>query len=398
MILRQRASKFEVHGLKTGRWSIHSILDDEALAVEEAQRMLADRVAQAVRVIAVRTSALGLTRESVVLEREAPPEAKPILLRPIPYGTPLCASAHDLGASGGRRAIGHIFHQYLARQQIGPTELLFHAGHGRKLSEYGGLLRSALSKLAQVQAPVTGEGVRERLQRLDTLVEEVEGRARRYLALSRAWRVPPPGDSAAIAAWAQGQARGQPGLFEEFFLTATALRLASVRTQAGKLEILAEDIATAPRQTYPLLDGLIADYLPFPEVIQDVFGPQRSLADFLIALTLLLRQPGTPALDTPRGPSLAALAAGLAMDALPETRAVLMEWLVRELASDHPLYRHDPDQEGAQLERVRQTLVGRDSAVFGGAPVEHALELRQAAWRQRAARGKGRAMMTGSLS
>lgn len=384
MVFRFRAMKYEVHGFHDERWTIHFIYDDEMTARGQAERMLQGRAVAGVRVVATRTSLSGFPQGKLVHEKLAPVVPKPIVLRQAPDGTPVCAGADDLMSPQGRRAIGHILRHYLARHQIGPTELMHSGGQMRKLVEQAGLLRAAVAKVATAQAPMTGESTRERTRTLEGFIEAVERRARDYQQRSRQWVIPPLRDPAAMAAWAAGVAA--PGEFTAVFLTGIASELAAVRTLGGKMEALLAGLPGAPVEVRPLLDGMIADYLLFPEVIQDVFGHQRSLADFILRLVALLRDPGNSGGATS---PLAALGSALAADLIPESRAALLDWLHTELASDHPLYRHDPSQESAQFDRIRQALRDADGGTFGGDMVARSLEARGRALRQHTLRGEG---------
>ncbi|TWB63319.1 hypothetical protein [Nitrospirillum viridazoti] len=399
MGLKFRSCKFELLGLEEGRWTILFIGDTEEMAVTEANRRLAQGKLKAVRVMAVRTVMNAFPTGTLVFEKTAPEVVKPSVLREAPDGTPLCSAPEDLYGRQSRRAIALILRDYLTRQQITPTELLHGATHLRRLQDTGAMLQAALHKAATVQSKVTGQNTRARIADLDRYVDVVAQKARDFQANSRKWSVPLNGGAAELST-AVERLVGPEGHDHAFYSLLT-VRLAGIRTLGGKLEeVMRLATPETPWRLQEMLGGIAADLLRFSDVIQDLFGNQRCLSDFLIALIDLLRDPAAVAakaeaeskVPTPMG----LLARLLADDRLPEGREVLLEWLTTELASEHPLNRHDPKSEGSELTRVAVALTA-DGAIVGGEVVEQALAARRLIQRQQTLRGEGLHMIADSL-
>ncbi|TWB44246.1 hypothetical protein [Nitrospirillum pindoramense] len=399
MALKFRSCKFELLGLEEGRWTILFIGDTEEIAVTEANRRLAQGKLKAVRVMAVRTVLNAFPSGTLIFEKTAPEVVKPSILREAPDGTPLCSAPEDLYGPQSRRAIGLILRDYLTRQQISPTELLHGATHLRRLQDTGAMLQAALHKAATLQSKITGQNTRARIADLDRYVDVVAQKARDFQAASRKWSVPLNGDAAGLSA-AVERLVGPEG-HDHAFHSLMTVRLAGIRTLGGKLEeVMRLATPDTPWRLQEMLGGIAADLLRFPDVIQDLFGNQRSLSDFLVALIDLLRDPAAVAArieaETKVPTSMGLLARLLADERLPEGREVLVEWLTTELASEHPLNRHDPKGEAQELARVAGAL-NAGGAMVGGEAVEQALATRRLIQRQQTLRGQGLHMIADSL-
>ncbi|MBB6250508.1 hypothetical protein [Nitrospirillum iridis] len=399
MGIKFRSCKFELLGLDDGRWTILFIGDTEETAVAEANRRLASGKWKAVRVMAVRTVLNAFPTGTLVFEKVAPPVVKPDVLREAPDGTPLCASPADLYGRQARRAISLILRDYLTRQQISPLELLHGATHLRRLQDTGAMVQAALHKVATAQGKLTGQNTRARITELDGYVDAVALKARNFQAASRKWTVPLNGAAAEISTAVERLV----GLEEHdhAFYSLITVRLAGIRTLGGKLEeVLALMTPETPWRLQEMLGGIAADLLRFPDVIQDLFGNQRCLADFLVALIDLLRDPAAVAArvaaESKVPTAMGLLARLLADDRLPEGREALLEWLSTELASEHPLNRHDPKGEANELSRIAAALTV-DGALIGGEVVEQALAARRLVLRRHTLRAEGLHIVADSL-
>ncbi|WP_148293565.1 hypothetical protein [Azospirillum sp. B4] len=399
MGLKFRSCKFELLGLHDGRWTILFIGDTEEAAVAEANRRLASGKLKAVRVMAVRTVLNAFPTGTLVFEKDAPPVVKTDVLREAPDGTPLCVSVADLYGRQARRAISLILRDYLTRQQICPLELLHGATHLRRLQDTGAMLQAALHKAATVQSKLTGQNTRARIAELDGYVDAIALKAREFQAASRKWSVPLNGAAAELSAKVE-QLVGVEGHDHAFYSLMT-VRLAGIRTLGGKLEeVLGLMTPETPWRLQEMLGGIAADLMRFPDVIQDLFGNQRCLADFLVALIDLLRDPVSVAAKVEAASkvptAMGLLARLLADDRLPEGREVLLEWLSTELASEHPLNRHDPKGESGELNRIA-TALAANGVLVGGEMVEKALAERRLVLRRQTLRGEGLHIVADSL-
>src|SRR5262249_56275784 len=74
---------------------------------------------------------------------------------------------------------------------------------------------------------------------------------------------------------------------------------------------------------------------------------------------------------------------------LPDSRRVLIDRLVRELKSDKPLGRNDPEIERDKLAKLKERLRDATGAVIGGAAAEAAFEARRIALRKQLLRKLG---------
>jgi len=371
-----------------GRWQMLCHCDDEKLAMADAKKALASGKVQAVKVVQQRTMlVLGTTTERVIFEEKAPPPGeRPISIASGPRDMSVCETVEDLFGPVSRRAIAQVMREYLAKMNLTPTELLYGWSHQKKLQDTGSLMLSAVQRIGTAQAQKTGEPARQRCNHLDGLIGQALQRARDFAAERK---VLPAFDGKNVGAYSE-TIRGIVGeRHDHVLLSQVTLALADRRGLMGKLEAVQEMVAENP--PWPvgmLLDGVMSDFLCFPEVIKDLFGNQRNFGSFLTNLAdLLANRPA--AVERCPNAMLKAIVDGIHAGRLPQCREVLLDRLSKEVASDKPLDRLDPSADQRLMEKLADALKLADGSWLGGEEMGKAVETRRTLLRQQFLRSRG---------
>lgn len=378
-----RKLSFEVFTLKEKRWLIDCVCETEAQAVGWARKLIAGGKVEAVRIVQQRTMPItGFTTSKVIFEEQAPVVTeKPIIVRE-PSGdlVSVCATADDIFGPSSRRMLATILRDYFTKMQITPTELLHGWTHVKKLQDNGSILMTAVHRAGSAQARATGSDPKDRINRLNALVEEVARRARDF-AVER--KKLPHYDGTELGPYLE---RLRTRLPEEqcdyAFRSMLTAWLHDQRSLGGKLESV---IALAGEGLEPAivaeLDGVMADILCFGETIQDLFGAQASMGAFLIALADLLN--GSAEIwETSKNPAFKDIGRRLQAGHLPQCHDVLAERLLREIASDKPLDRTDAQLDQKLTERLAERLKRADGSFLGGEATQKAIAARRLRQRQ----------------
>lgn len=385
-----RKLSFEVFTLKEKRWLIDCICETEEQAVAWARKLIAGGKVEAVRIVQNRTMPItGFTTTRIIFEEQAPVVTeKPVVVNE-PSGdiVSVCVSTADIYGAPSRRMLATVLRDYFVKVQITPTELLHGWTHVRKLQDNGSILMTAVHRAGSAQARCTASEPKDRINRLGRMVEEVSARARDFAAERKKL---PHFDGTDLGSYCQ-KLRAQVGdeQYDYVFRSMLTAWLYDQRSLGAKLEAVL-GLATDGLDPAILqeLDSTMADILCFGETIQDLFGAQANMGSFLIALADLLNG-RTEVLETARNPALRDIGLRLQSGLLPQCREVLVERLLREVGSDKPLDRNDPQQDQRLLERLAERLKGEDGVTLGGEATEKAIATRKLRLRQNLLRQMG---------
>jgi hypothetical protein len=385
-VVQNRTFKYEVMVCVEGRWLIEAVGEDKDAAVATARRVLASGKPSQVRVIQQRFMPTGTMTESIILDEKATAQAeRPVSVSAVPDDVALCETLDDLYGPPGRRTIGQVLREYCTKQAVTPTELLHGWSHQRKLVDAGGLLLAAVHRIGSAQAQKHALPAKERLNLLDKLIGEVMTRARDFTVERKKL---PSFDGQDLGAFSRAIAAAAPQQHDFVLRSILTIHIFEQRSLLGKLELLLALTGLEEPGAGAVVDGMVADIVGFAEIIQELFGAQRNLAGFLGELSdLLLNRPTAMALC--RNQTLLEIMTRVHGGWLPQTREVLVERLLRELASEKPLDKLDPKGDQRLLEQLVGRMTADNGDLLGGDRGKAALEYRRAVLRQKFLRESG---------
>jgi hypothetical protein len=381
-----RVIRYEVMAFADKRWLIDGVIEGEAPAIARARELLDGGKVEEVKVVRQRTmSQTGFTTESTVFQETRAKEKKGELkLSATIDKAPLCATAGDLGGLESRIIINRLLREFLDRYAITPTELVWDFAHLKRLQNQDNLLMAAIHHIARAQTQAEGAqsqgpggSAGERARALETIVNHV-------IAIARDAQIEkmklPPFDPADL----DGFRRAVDARFPEAERhVMTMVRLAEYLGEGRGWEhklllaaaLVRDDLSA---DSLSLVDGIVADVLGVGQMVQDMLGQQPSFAAALQCLgDLILGRAGEGA-GIPEGRQVVARL----ITRLPDSRRVLTDRLVRELKSDKPLGRNDPEAEREKLGKLKERLRDARGALIGGAEAEAAFEARRIALRK----------------
>jgi hypothetical protein len=376
-----RVIRYEVMAFADKRWLIDSVIEGEAPAIARARELLDAAKAEEVKVVRQRTMSMtGFTTESTIFQESRAKEKKgEIQLSASIDKAPLCATAGDIAGLEARIILNRLLREFLDRYAITPTELLWDFAHLKRLQNQDNLLMAAIHHIARAQ--VQGQGANtsagERARALEAIVNQVIANARDAQLEKKKL---PPFDPADF----DGFRRAVDARFPEAERhVMTMVRLAEYLGEGRGWEhklllaaaLVRDDLSA---DALSLVDGIVADVLGVGQMVQDMLGQQPSFAAALQCLgDLILGRSGEGA-GVPEGRQVVARL----IARLPDSRRVLVDRLVRELKSDKPLGRNDPEAERDKLAKLKERLRDASGAVIGGAEAEAAFEARRGALRK----------------
>ncbi|HEX6979400.1 MAG TPA: hypothetical protein VF342_08880 [Alphaproteobacteria bacterium] len=364
-----RIIKYEVMVYYDKRWVIDCIMEDEQQAIAHAKSLLlANEKNEQVRVVRQRSMLTGFTTETPIFEQVRPPKKKEIGLSASINAAPACTSLDDFFGLQARVLMNRLFREFLDSLVITPTELLHNYGYIKKLDATGNLITGAVYQVAQAQANAGQGSVKERVNALFRLVDQVKMRARDTLAERKRLPVLEAGQFGLLCR--RAEARFEPQDRRYMILFTLSNYLAESRNWGQKLEqigkLFADDV---DGEGVAILDGVVADVLGAGAMIQELLGPQPNLgaALGLLADIVMARVDAPPKVASE---SLKLLMQLIQKYGMPDSRAVLLDRLKRELRSTKPLCRDGLSAEREELHRLEARLRDASGALAGGAEME----------------------------
>ncbi len=349
--------QYEIRVQIDNRWEIHSVSPREKEALTRAETLLDSGQYEAVEVVRDRMTSDGLSNEKTVFSQKSTKRVEKKINVTAIDDAPVCETVEQVFEVDGRRTIGRLLREFLEAMVLTPTELLHTHRALVKLNDSDALLPSAIDRVARIQSRKTGGAVKERSKLLYKMFEQVVDRARRT-------------DIIDMKAMAFGQLiraveAGVPAEGRRHaVMTALTKHLSSAMVYEGKLEIVLGLIAEddLPPWASALLDGVIAELLDLPSVMRELLGKQPDLANVLNVLIGLNR--GIYTAQKWDSPNLHTLARTMAEKPMPASRAVLGEWVSRELGSRRPLTRGNAHDEETALRALLEKVL--DGYAFVG--------------------------------
>jgi len=372
-----KRESFEIQACRDGRWTIETTATSQADAEAFARKVLNKQGVSGVKV--VREVERGDTsRETVVFEqmRELRDSGK-IFVNDVDEA-PYCETAEELFAGRGRQTINRLFRAYLDKNGVTATEVMHDFRELRRIVDADTLIASGVGKVATLQAK--GRDDTDTGKRRDTLygfLDEITVRAR---AASEK-KLPTIRTDGFDGAIGKIVASADPSQCDYLLRVVVARELVQQRSFFGKLAQTMDWAEPADdNRARSLVDTYISDILANAETLQDLLGLQPSLGAALGSLIDLAQgrlesdAEGQPA-DSPE--ALAGRLNGLlGLDALPDSRAMLVERVRRQLEAKSPLARGEPEEEAEAFRSLIDKLMPEDD-LFGGGSIAEALTHRQ---------------------
>lgn len=367
---------YEVMARRDGRWLIDCLIRSRVSAIARAMELFADQRVAAVRVVRDRFSVTAESEEAPIFERtrEAKRREPPIMVAAGPEDETWCETVDDLYGVVGRRAIARVMRDFLDRFTITPTELLHDARHLRPLESQDGLIMAAVTRIAHQQARLRGVDLRARRDAISGLIDGAIQRA----SAARASKTMPVIGAGGLVGLADAAAVRSTDAGERAFTIrfAASRKLGDANGFGGRLGVVM-DWATPPLPP-PLLavvDEFLSGLFGAAMLLRDVIGYKPHFGGVLLAIAELAtgRHDGD-GVDAP--PVLQPLARLLAHEPMPETRAVLIERLQREIAGDKPLSREALGSQRQVFDQLLERLIDASGLFYGGMAMVEAIARR----------------------
>jgi hypothetical protein len=369
----RRPTKYELHVQIDNRWLMQSVFDDEKTAVTRAKQAVLAKDAQAVKVIEELTGLGGRRKEREVFTQKAPVGAssRNVCLEAEPFSAKL-ETVEDLYQPVIRRATGQIIKNFLTEVGISPTELYFNGTNLKRFRREERLPSSFYFAFLKYWQNPTEKDTQKMLGTLDQLFNEAMIRARDFEAAKT--MVFTSADQAAEAL-ANGASLDDPyGHFS--YTCALCGYLGEHRAWPAKMdELFKVAIAAKNDGLWALVDEMSAEILEMSDMIRDVLGDHKSLADALMVLSDLCI--GSTFLPGPGSwVNVPWLIKAIRKGYLPRTQAMLVLRLVRAMGGDNPLTKQGARRDGQALGDLRKKLTLPNGDLLGGQHMEAAFERR----------------------
>ncbi len=352
-------TSFEVQTSHEGRWSIHSVVMAEDMAVMLATQLLGRGTYEAVKVVRQRKGITGREFEQVVFEKQAQMRETNANVAAAIDVVPYCNDRVDLFAVDARIAVNRIIRPFMDKNGVTAAELLHNFRELKRVYDADALLHSALSKVASVQAGDTGGDAKARLKAMESMVNDTlrinkRAEARRDLPLFNR-------DAGVVELLARLESY-ESDQFTRQYLAGVAIcrETCALRDLYGKLVVLVEsaDREEPTPDAYRLLDLFIADTLTSSQVVAETLGQMRNLAQAIHNLASLSE--GTLERLDEKAFALK-LSRLMASGKMVDTRQVIFDRIRRALKSAQAL---SQDDENAQIQLLSD-LIHKLSAPYG---------------------------------
>lgn len=363
---------FSVQVQTDNRWMLEAQTAHEAEAMALAESLIAAAQHEGIRVLREWQRSDGTFAEKEIFSKKVQvKKEKKVTISPVEETTD-CASADDIYGTESRTVIGKLLRKYLDELVLTATEFLHHYPSLKRFLD-SELYPAAVDRIATLQVGRSGGKYNTRRDQLFKLADEVVARARAAEAEKSLWKLPlddlPALAAAAAAAAGDGKSR-------DLLLRATISRtLVDMRVWTAKLDRLLPLVGEQlPADLLAILDGFICDILAVPEAVQDLVGPQPNLARAL-GVVISLITGGGDAGHQGFSPSAMTLCLQMAAGRLPDSRAILVDRIRRQVQGPQPLSRNDPALEEEAFRTLFASLV-TSAGLLGGPAMSEALTVR----------------------
>jgi hypothetical protein len=347
MTVPKRNTTFDIQIMRGGRWATESRLNDEEQAKALAVATVADPKCEGARVLRCWLRADGTEMEKEIFCKTQQVREDGIAridhIDAVPDG---CETLADYFRLGSRLVMGRLFHSYLDKVVLTPTEMLHSTRDLKRLRDKDALLPTAVDRVASLQTRQDGQDTKARKDEIFKIVEQIIAKARQTDAV----KLPKADKTIADLVKDLPPTTDQ---WERDYLVLTALtrNLQDIRSFSGKLERLCK-LASGVDDPAPaaLMDGFVAELLE-TTAVKDVLGSQPGLGHAICGMLDLAD--GIMATDRSDAAEAARLLNALfAERRLPESRSGLIDRAHRQIASTSPLYRSDNQREFDTFKKV----------------------------------------------
>lgn len=370
--------------MRGGRWSIEATAPTEEAAREEATKMLARPNTQGVRVIKESNKSISaLKPENFLFEKLRASSDDKIFVHDID-AAPICNSPEDLMVGPGRLTLNKLFRSYLDKKDITATEVMHAPRELKRLMDEGSLLMSAVGKASTLQSRGTGgAGTAERRDALFNFANEISAKGQAAVA-KKLPRIRDVGFEEALEQVRAAADEGDEAYMARFIITSD---LVENRSYVGKLGQTMEWAHGATSDAaLQALDVFVSDILNNADVLRELLGSQRDLGTALVTMICFAEgEPlgeedpdAAPEAVTPDHPKFAnlELARLIAEGKLPESKAVIVDRIRRQLEGLNPLSRGDREEEREVFVGLLEKLIP-DTDIIGGPEMAQAITARQ---------------------
>lgn len=268
-------------------WSLLLATESRQSAIQQAEDLLADKRAAAVRVTKETLDPDTMEFMSVtVLTRGAPEPPKPKAARDKGFESP-CNAPRDLYAPAPRELIARALEEWLSRQGVCCFELMHRPDLIEKLEAAGVEYQHALQKIAIPESQATGQPVHELIRHYQKLTAAA---MERVVAAGRRSQFPDLSKEPIAEV-----ARRLDGHPDRAFLLGGAIcaALAGVKGWRARLEILMDLADAAPSETQPhalvevAIEQLLCEMMNLRSAVAEILGANLDLGASLAALVRL---------------------------------------------------------------------------------------------------------------
>ena len=344
----------------------HWVTSGNAGTERDAQKIVAEKMANptigGVRIVKEWIGLGGRENTKVVFEQMKEAVKNDKILPSAIEEAGFCETPGELVKGPGRLAISRVLRQWLDKQTLTPTELIYNFRELKKAMDYETLVPASVGKVAAIHARDRKEDPQKRSTALWDLINAQVAVIRDANQVNG---LPELKDGVDLTqAWTAVQRAGDKR--DLYIRVVLARKLAGDRSWLGKLEwLLAEVEKTQDAGLLQALDEIIADLCAPPEAMRDLLGRQPDLARAMITLIELVE--GRLKADGDVIPTATETLSRLCNNPnLPETRAALLTFLSRQLGGRQKLTFGAEDNQAAAYRDLIAKLMRPTG--FGGGP------------------------------
>jgi hypothetical protein len=361
-------TKYEIRLSDQDRWFVEKIFQDQKMA----ERMYTDFTEDdnseydGVQLVRVWTRADKMEVEKILKEERLTRRNIPIRLANIDDAAP-CAHRDDYLGLNARVTISRLLRNLFDREGTIASELLYNHDKAKRFMA-GDLVAPAIDRVSTLQARDSGVDSRKRrddiFAEIQSIMDDVE-----KLCKTKTYKSFASKDLNKVVEAANT-------LSSPMALPVMMCKvLVQYRSVEAKLQQVLEWLESDKGAEFEYqLDGLIAEIMSSAPLIQDMLGPQRNLASAIA--TLLDWVDGKSVEGTGACPDVVVVFCRLfSQGRLMQTRDILFDFIIRQLAGKQPLSRNDTSQEEAEFLKLFSRLTF-PSGLTGGADMAQALSLR----------------------
>ncbi|MFM2044258.1 MAG: hypothetical protein RLY86_2834 [Pseudomonadota bacterium] len=352
---KAKAISFEVQSFKVDHWVTEVICDSEAEARAEATRIQNAR--EGVRVIREFNSPTAGLVETVIFSEMRNTNRQSIQPQPIDEA-PVCEQTTDFLGPASRRTITKLLRQYLEKRSLTASELLYNPAEIRRVMNFENLVPGAVGRAAAIQGKMLNQDTRQRRDVIFDALGQLRARAERAAKIN----LPTAAKHGFTVAMGQVDAAAKGDPAEQDYLAKFVLcnDLTQIQNLLGKIEWLISLAAEGKAEPWQLevLDALVSDAVATSSVVQDLLGRQPDLGAALIRL-LDVVEGNFVSQGLEQAPEVtAALSRWIGSGGAPQSRATLIESVLKGIGGTQALSRGEPEAQRIAYATLLSRVVG----------------------------------------